>query len=94
MKTIEPWKTLYPTVGAVMESSFATLCAWHENLPPPQTDVEHTVRRRITSQMESMGLEEIRKVEPVIAEKFEKIGDEFEKIFGYRPGPMFGKGSK
>lgn len=43
----EPWMSTYPTVAAVQAAHINTLCAWHENLPPAQTDVERTVRRRI-----------------------------------------------
>lgn len=77
---MEAWKTTYPTVGTVMEAGFITLDAWNENLPDPQTDVERTVRRRITSQMAKLAMAEVRERAPSVAEKIDNALDKLEEI--------------
>lgn len=41
----------YPTVAEVQAADRAQLVTWQRNLPPPQTDVERTVVRRITRKL-------------------------------------------
>ncbi len=48
---VETWKTTYPTVAAVKDASIETVSAWLLHLPSAQTDVEHTVRRRLQARV-------------------------------------------
>lgn len=73
------WKTTYPTLETVMLARFETLQQWDQNLPAPQTDVEHTVRRRLRKQMETLAGQHVRHVDPALADKWNKVMDDVEK---------------
>lgn len=74
------WMTTYPTIATVMLARFATLQQWDENLPPAQTDVERTVRRRITKQMDVTAGQELRRSSPELADKWNKVMDDVERV--------------
>lgn len=70
------WQTTYPTVADIGISSFDTLAQWHECLPAPQTDVERTVRRRLSARMEHLAREQA----PEVMGKLHKIYAGFRKV--------------
>jgi len=76
------WQTTYPTVATVMEAGFETLCTWADKLPPPQTDVERTVMRRITARQHELASNELRRKAPDIADKINSVSDMVEKLTG------------
>jgi hypothetical protein len=74
------WQTTYPTVETVMIARFETLQQWDENLPAAQTDVEHTVRRRIKRQMQVTAGQQVRSSSPELADKWNKVMDDLEHV--------------
>ncbi len=72
------WQTTYPTLATVMQASPQTLLTWDEQLPPPQTDVELTIRSRIRRLLDA----ELRKEAPHIADPLDKLWDVIEKATG------------
>ncbi len=83
-----PWMTIYPTISAVQSASFETVAAWYEHLPPPQTDVEHAVRRRIAKRINDDFMPELRKQAPDVADQLDNILKRFEKVTGHRSPPV------
>ncbi|MGI9296392.1 MAG: hypothetical protein ACR2QC_00665 [Gammaproteobacteria bacterium] len=47
------WQTDYPTVADVATAHIDTVIQWHDNLPEPQTAVEHTVRRKLMTRIKT-----------------------------------------
>jgi hypothetical protein len=78
------WQKEYPTVATVNAAAFTTLQAWDEHLPPAQTDVERAVRRRIKKALFDRAVEEVREKAPDIADKWNGLMDQFERITGAR----------
>lgn len=74
------WQTTYPALATVMEASLQTLCTWCDNLPPPQTDVERTVMRRLKARRDELVATEVREKAPHIADKFNDIIDMMERL--------------
>lgn len=74
------WRTTYPPLAAVMAASFETLATWKEHLPRPQTDVEHTVARRLDVRLHVLAGERLREVAPDVAEKFNRLVDELDRL--------------
>jgi hypothetical protein len=72
--------TTYPTVAALQAANFDTLCAWCDNLPPPQTDVEHTVHRRLFKQRAQVAGQTLRRDHPEVADKLSNLHDLLRKI--------------
>lgn len=69
------WETTYPTLATVKSASFDTLLTWDRKLPKPQTDVELTVRKRITQRLFELAGKECKQHNPEIAEQWNKIAD-------------------
>lgn len=74
------WQTTYPTLATVMEAGFETLCTWCDKLPPPQTDVQRTVMRRLIARRDELLGQQVREKAPHIAEKFNDIVDRMERM--------------
>lgn len=74
------WKTEYPTIATINQASFETLLTWDECLPPPQTDVERTVSRRIEKRLFDMAGSQVREKAPDIADKWNELMDAVEKV--------------
>jgi len=74
------WKQTYPTMDAVMHASLETLAAWGDNLPPPQTDVQRTVRRRLLARRDELLARKVREQAPKIADKFNEIIDRLGEL--------------
>jgi len=74
--------TTYPTVAAVIAADFETLSGWADKLPPPQTDVERTVVRRIKARQHEMASSELRRKAPDIADTINSVSDMVEKLTG------------
>jgi hypothetical protein len=69
------WAQRYPTVGAVAKASLETLRQYDTNLPEPTTDVERTVRKRITRRIDDMTAQQVREQSPDVADAFNRIFD-------------------
>lgn len=78
------WQRTYPTLATAMEASFETLCAWCDNLPAPETDVERTVLRRLKARRDQLLGQQVREHAPEIAEKFNDILDRMTRM-GIKP---------
>lgn len=74
------WKNLYPTVADVNQASFETLYAWDDNLPPPQCDVEQTVRRKIRNRQLELADKEARKTTPEVVKKRNELEENIRSI--------------
>jgi hypothetical protein len=74
------WQKTYPTVETVMLANFETVCTWCDELPPPQTDVERTVRRRLEAQRKALGALELRKQAPAVADRINELIDSMERL--------------
>lgn len=85
METPLPWMQEYPTVAAVASASFETLCVWNKHLRAPATDVERTVRRRITARMDAEWRDELAKQAPGLASQLKVLDEAFAKLFGKVP---------
>lgn len=78
------WQRTYPALATVMEAGFETLCAWCDKLPPPQTDVERTVMRRLKARRDELMGQQVRKQAPHIADKLNDIAASLERL-GIKP---------
>jgi len=82
------WALRYPTVGDVAKASLETLRQYDTNLPKPTTDVERTVRKRITRRIGDMMDRQVREQAPDVAEAFnrifDKLADKGVKVTGAR----------
>jgi hypothetical protein len=76
------WQTEYPTLAMVNSASLQTLQTWDSSLPPPQTDVERTIRRRIKKAQLERAAEEVREKSPSIAGQWNDIMGRLERITG------------
>jgi hypothetical protein len=74
------WQTTYPALATINKAGFETICTWCDKLPPPQTDVERTVLRRLKLRRDQMLATQVRAQAPHIADKFNELFDKFEKI--------------
>lgn len=74
------WKQIYPTVAAAQGANFETVCAWCDNLPQPQTDVERAVMRRLQARREQLGRAEVRRLAPGLADQLNSIIDGMERL--------------
>lgn len=79
---MKSWEETYPSVAMVSEASAQTLHTWRERLPAPQTDVEHTVRRRIEARYIDACREEVRARAPAVADKWNELMDKVDKLTG------------
>lgn len=76
------WKTTYPSVATVNEAGNETLLTWERCLPPPQTDVERAVLKRINRKCLSIAEAALRDAEPEIADKFDELMKEVSDLLG------------
>ena len=74
------WQTTYPSLATVMQASFETLDTWREKLPPPQTDVEHTVLRRLKARHHELLSAKVKETAPEIASRLNDIIDRMERM--------------
>jgi len=74
------WKNTYPTTADVALASLETLCAWSDNLPTPQTDVQRTVLRRLNARRDELIAKQVREKAPHIADKFNAIIDRLSSL--------------
>lgn len=74
------WKKTYPTLETMMLASFETLCEWDTNLPPPQTDVERTLMRRLRVRQNELGMRKMKTEAPELHEKIEDIYARLDKL--------------
>lgn len=81
------WQTEYPTLEMVNGAAFSTLQTWNSDLPPPQTDVERTIRRRIGKQLFERAAEEVREKAPDIADKWNDLMGKLERMAGVTDAP-------
>ena len=79
------WQKNYQTLATVMAASFETLGTWRDNLPPPQTDVERTVLRRLTLRWEEIGAVKVREQAPHIADRMNDLAATMERLGMGRP---------
>jgi hypothetical protein len=83
---ILPWMKEYPTVADVAKAAAVTLAAWDQHLPAPQTDVQRTVRARISRQLATLTREELQNKHPDLLKRFDDILDSLAKAgLGKRP---------
>lgn len=80
VETTTDWRRTYPALATVAAASFETLCAWRENLPEPQTDVQRTLLRRLNARRDELMAKLVREKAPDIADKFNDIIDRMERI--------------
>lgn len=82
------WQKTYPTVADIGIANFDTLAQWHEHLPAAQTDVERTVRRRLSARLEVLAREQA----PEVMGKLDSIHEAFRKLGIPLPndGKLFG----
>jgi hypothetical protein len=83
------WQTTYPALATIMVANLDTLQTWAEKLPPPQTDVERTVHRRLIARRDELGRRLLREQNPDIADKLNSLADTVEKLTGSRAFPRF-----
>jgi len=76
------WQTTYPTIAATKEANFTTLNTWIENLPAPETAVEHAVWRRLHLMRDKRAGEEVRRAAPEVADKMNEIRDLLSRVTG------------
>lgn len=81
------WQTTYPTVATVLAANFDTVCTWCEQLPKPQTDVEHAVMRRLIKRRDELGAQKLRSEHPELADRMNSVQDLFERLTGRRTFP-------
>lgn len=74
------WQQTYPTLATLNEANLQTLCAWVDNLPPPQTDVERTIHRRLLLRQNELMRKEVREVAPDIADKLDDLYRRMENL--------------
>lgn len=74
------WKQTYPTLEAVTLASFETLVSWSDNLPPPQTDVQRTVKRRLLARRDELLAQQVREHAPQVADRFNDIIDRLGRL--------------
>lgn len=74
----EPWMLVYPTIDTVAQASKETCASWAAHLPKPQTDVERTVRRRISARVDDW----LRQEAPDFAQRLDDIYARFHKATG------------
>lgn len=79
------WQSTYPDLSTMMSASFETLATWRDNLPPPQTDVERTVRRRLELRYTELSRTEIRRQAPEVADKINAVIEKMKKLGIPRP---------
>lgn len=75
-----PWMLEYPTVATVSIASFETLAAWDTHLPEPTSDVERTVRRRISARMAVLWRGEVQRVAPDVDAALKKIEEKVAEL--------------
>lgn len=78
----------YPTLAVLQSASLETLSDWFENLPPPQTDVQHTIQRRLRKLID----EAVRRQDPKVADSIDKLREACERVGIKIPGNIFTKG--
>lgn len=76
------WKKTYPTIATVNQANKDTLLAWGEHLPPPQTDVERTVHRRVNRKCLAIAEESLRVADPKLADKFDELMNLTSSLLG------------
>lgn len=84
----QPWMTEYPTLATVLAAGLQTLASWDQHLPPPQTDVQRALRRRLKQRLNELLSLELREKAPEIADKMNELYARLEKITGVR-APRF-----
>lgn len=67
------WARIYPDLGTVMRAPVQTLQAWDDHLPPPQTDVERTIRRRLRHRLDTLYAEQLEREHPELAGKLADV---------------------
>lgn len=70
----------YPVYVDAICADFEQLDKWMRELPPPQTDVERAVMRRIRKRHVETAATELRKEAPDVAQSVEKILDDIERM--------------
>lgn len=83
------WQTTYPTLEAVQLANLETVCTWCDKLPPPQTDVERTIARRLKARRDQLAGEALRRQHPEIADSLNNLADRLQNITGARPFPKY-----
>lgn len=63
----------YPTIAQLNAADKAQVVSWRRTLPPPQTDVERTVWRRIVARWDAFDAEDILTAD---------FRESFKEIFG------------
>jgi hypothetical protein len=74
------WQTTYPTVATVKSAHYKTLSTWDETLPEPQTDVERTVRKRISKRLFGVTAAECREKAPEVAKAWNDLADTLKRM--------------
>jgi len=72
----------YPTIAEVNQADAETLYEWDDALAEPQTDVERTVRKRIKKKCWNNATGAIRKTDPGMVGRMEKLADLMTCILG------------
>jgi len=72
----------YPTIAEVNQAGEYELFVWHDSLPEPQTDVEHTVSRRIKKLCWQNSEKHIRDANPEAADMLNKLAEDVSKVLG------------
>jgi hypothetical protein len=85
MIEVQSWKHTYPTVAQVKAAHVDTCVAWLEHLPPAETDVQHTVQRRLRQRID----EGIKQQSPAAFESIEKIRNLMKKAGLKMPGNFY-----
>lgn len=88
MAEVQSWKHTYPTIAALQEANIVTCIQWFEHLPLPQTDVEHTVYRRLMKRL----VDDIKMQDPKVHAGIEKLRDTLKKAGIKVPGNLFDPG--
>jgi hypothetical protein len=70
----------YPTLEELLCADLDQCVAWSEGLPAAETDVERTVRRRLTVRLDRLMRQGVREHVPEFADKFNDLADRVEGL--------------
>ena len=65
--------TKYPSLADIQAAKFTDLVEWRKRLPAAQTDVQHTIRRRLDLRAAEVAGAVMRRLDPALVEQFNRL---------------------